>query len=194
MKSEEVIKNILDGKQVLYTKLSKSGKTGYWTDVKTSLTLDEIIESRILNDFEETIKLKFKLADNDCEFDDFLSDFNFLFGNKYRNYNEEENYAVWKYAKTLTLDTFSKDDKTYFYTDFNVFSQYSVTKNMINDFTEKFLGSTEFKEIFTSAGNKSLAWFTKVNDVSSTFEFIEDRNAMMFEVFIFSLFKYGKLA
>lgn len=190
MTSEEVIKNILEGKQVLYTKLSKSGKTGYWADVKTSLTLDEIIESRILNDFEETIKIKFKLA----EIDDFLSDFNFLFGNKYRNFNEEENYAVWKYAKTLSLDTFSKDEKTYFYTDFNVFSQYSITKNMINDFTEKFLGTTEFQEIFTNAGNKSLAWITKPKDDSISIEFIKDNHAMMFEVFVFSLFKYGKLA
>lgn len=195
MKSEDVIKNILEGKQVLYTKISKSGKAGYWTDVKTNLTLDEIIESRILNDFEETIKIKFKLADIDPEYDEFLGDFNFLYENKYRNFNEDETFAVWKHAKKLSIENFSNDEKTYFYTDFNVFSQYSVTRTIINLFTNRFLKNHEFHEIFVLAGDNSLAWFTKgTTDDQPVLGFIEDRHAMMFEVFIFSLFKYGKLA
>ena len=126
---------------------------------------------------------------------EFESNYEFLFGRTNFFYDAnghfEKAYRVWKHAHNLEFDTFSKDEKVKFYSEQKDFCVYDVTSKITKEYQLNFIDEpfTAYSELNT-VSKFAKAWF---ESVKGKMEFNDPNDSIYFELFVFAVFKYGKL-
>lgn len=196
MNGNEVVEVILKGEKVEYAIARDHDKV--WLDVRHNLTLDEILNESIQCDKYRNAKIIFRkneFLENITDLNDFESNYEFLFGRTNFFYDAgghfEKAYRVWKHAHNLEFKTFSKDEKVKFYSEQKDFCVYDVTNKITKEYQMNFIKEpiTAYSELNT-VSKFAKAWFESKR---GKMEFNNPNDNIYFELFVFAVFKYGKL-
>ena len=198
MNGNEVVEVILKGGKVEYAIASEWDEDKEWLDVRHYLTLDEILNESVQSDKYQNAKIVFrknKFLEDVNDLSEFESNYEFLFGRTNFFYDAnghfEKAYRVWKHAHNLEFDTFSKDEKVKFYSEQKDFCVYDVTSKITKEYQLNFIDEpfTAYSELNT-VSKFAKAWF---ESVKGKMEFNDPNDSIYFELFVFAVFKYGKL-
>lgn len=196
MNGRKVVKHILKGGECEYAIAREATKE--WLNVRANLTLNEILNERIECDKYRNAKIIFRkntLIETVTDLEEFESNYEFLFGPTSFVYEEggyfETAYKVWKFGQTREYNTFSEDEKVAFYSERLVYSTYSVTAEIMKEFERKFIEnpSNAYSELNTVSKYAEF-WFA---GKKGEMEYNNINHSIYFELFVFSVFKYGKL-